>query len=139
VEFEKCYAPLLKRAELIASGAINPASPWTRYTNGGRAYYERDETWERTLEEPADGVKGETVVPDENFEQANAHLLKKKKMTEEGLLNSASAWRRLTNGGRAFYYQQDTGEHSLEAPAQGVYDEVALPDEQFEPGYQASA
>ena len=77
----------------------NSASPWTRYTNGGRAFYVRREQYEQSLEKPEEGVQDERALPDEQFNSSPyAHLLKKKQMTEEGLLKPDSPWTRCTNG-----------------------------------------
>ena len=77
-EFEKYYAPLLKTKEMTQAGLLNPASPWTRFANGDRAFYQRtdrDASGERTLEKPAEGYKDDRS--DESFDKYYSPLMKK--------------------------------------------------------------
>ena len=109
---------------MIAAGAIKPASPWKRYTNGGRAFCARRDPSEQTLDEPAEGVQDEVALPDEQSSSSPyAWLLKKKVVTEAGLLKPDSPWTRITNGGRACYQRRDPFEQTLEEPAECVTDE----------------
>ena len=88
----KYYAPLLKRQELIASEAIKPDSPWTRYKNGGCAYYKRQDPLQRSLEEPAEGVKDEVAQGDEQFEKFYAWLMRKEELIAAGAIKPDSPW-----------------------------------------------
>ena len=74
----------LARRSSNISGGRSAVRPNTRCTNGGRAFYARQDTGEPSLEEPSEGVKDEV-----DFAQAYAHLLGKKEVTEQGLLNPA--------------------------------------------------
>ena len=71
-----------KHKEMIENGLLNPDSPGTRYTNGGRAYYECGDPFERTLKEPTKGVQDEDEADDEDFEKHYTQLLKNQKMIE---------------------------------------------------------
>jgi len=78
-EFEKYYAPLLKAKEMTKAGLLNPASPWTRFANCDRVFYQRtdsDASGERTLEKPAEGYKDDRS--DEAFDKYYSPLMKKR-------------------------------------------------------------
>jgi len=72
---DACFAVL--KAGWQAVGGVPPDavpvirldSPWTRYTNGGCFFYKRRDPNEQTLEEPAEGVKEERALGDEEFEK----------------------------------------------------------------------
>jgi len=76
-QFEQVHAQLLKRREMAEAGLLQPASPWMRFTNGGRAWYQRREPFAQTLEEPGEGVRDEQALPDEQFGPAYSKLLKR--------------------------------------------------------------
>jgi len=120
----------------------NLASPWTCYSNSGRAYYEHDdEDIELTLEEPMQGVKEAIEEDGEDFDEYYAPLLRRKKMIEAGEINLTSPWTRITSGGRAIYERGDDDdpsnsvERTLQEPEVGVQDEVETDDEDFEKFY----
>ncbi len=61
------------QAALEAAGvALNPESPWTMATNGGRCYYWRNAPFQSSLQAPAGGVKKVQAEDDDEFEEAFA-------------------------------------------------------------------
>jgi len=70
--------------------------------SGDRAYYENRETEERSLAEPAEGVRYTGEEEDQDFEESYG----KADNMDEGLLNAQSQWLRYTNGGRAYYWDR---------------------------------
>jgi len=55
---------------------INPKSPWIRYTNRGRAFYEHSKTYTRTLVEPAKGVKDQLAAHQDDGEKFDRQYAK---------------------------------------------------------------
>ena len=93
------YARLLKKKAVIEAGLLKPDSPWTPISNSGRAYYDRREPFEESLEEPAEGVKDEQACGDEKvdfFNTQHARLLKVYATTPAGVAAAAAkreSWR----------------------------------------------
>ena len=58
---------------LAAAGvALNPESPWTMATNGGRRYYWRNAPFQSSLQAPAEGVSQVEAEDDHEFEEGFA-------------------------------------------------------------------
>eukprot|EP01046_Picozoa_sp_COSAG06_P017023 COSAG06_NODE_1143_length_10539_cov_13.369923_5_plen_257_part_00 len=67
------------QAALAAAGvALNPESPWTMATNGGRRYYWRNAPFQSSLQAPAEGAKKVQAEDDDEFEKG----LKKAEMKD---------------------------------------------------------
>ena len=107
----------------------NPASPWTRYTNGGRALYVRGEPYEQTLEESAEGVSDEHADDyNARFEETYAMPLSRQELIEPlvaaGIYSAASPWIKFTDGERVLYARtiRPAGHSALvaEQPAEGM-------------------
>jgi len=100
------------------------------------------EPFEQTLEVPEEGVKDEWEQDLEYFDSVYVRRQEREASVDElgdalsranaSGGNPASPWTRFKNGGRAFYARRDTGEETLDEPAEGVKDEVALDDDEFE-------
>ena len=81
-------------------GGINPSSSWIRLKCGGREMYMNGDTELMSLKAPADGVKAEASLADE---EKFAFMFATAEQCDAGLLNPASDWHKMTLGDRAVY------------------------------------
>jgi len=86
-----------KRANKIAAGTIEPDSPWTRFTNGGREHYEiskkdsADGTTRRQLEEPAEGVNDEKPIAEKKIDFFNTQYARLLRQLPMGFVASGAS------------------------------------------------
>jgi hypothetical protein len=107
-------------------GGINPSSKWVRLKCGGREMYMNGETEVMTLKAPAEGIKGEARVGDE---EQFSPLYQNAEKSDAGLINPASDWYKFTFGDRALYRRRADERLSLVAPEEGVKIDAECPDE----------
>jgi hypothetical protein len=129
------YAALVRRQQLLAAGGLNLKSAWVRVTSSDRVLYRHGKTKETALEVPAEGVGDEEDDPTPQFESDYAALLKRHEMAAAGLLNRQSPWERHTDGDHHYYWHHKDDVKMLEAPPEGVRDEVSLSNEEFRDNY----
>lgn len=110
-----------ERAAVGEEPRLNPASPWTKATNGRRCYYWRNSPSDRSLDPPTEGVKRVQEETAAEFEKEYDRLLRMQEMVETGRLNPQSSWTKYTNGGRVFYGNSDGP--TLQEPLEGIKEE----------------
>jgi ankyrin repeat protein len=105
-------------------GGINPSSSWIRLKCGGREMYMNGDTELMSLKAPADGVKAEARLADE---EQFAFMFATAEQCDAGSLNPASDWQKINLGDRAVFRRRVDDRLSLIAPAEGVKLDVPMP------------
>ena len=135
--FQLCWRRAELQDGLRAAGLYSAESEWMKYSCGDRAYYARktDDTLTISLQAPPEGVCDEMEKDEEKFQLWWRGAELQDGLRAAGLYSAESEWVKHSCGDRAYYVRKTndgTGTHSLQAPSEGVSDEMEEDEEEFQ-------